>query len=58
MNDELHFWEEIIAKIRKWDRDEHTWATIDKRPEHKNIKTKERLIKELMSEYKLEKQLK
>jgi hypothetical protein len=48
-------WEELIAKIRQWDRREHDWAMRDNSKEHQNIVPKDRFIKLLMQEYDLKK---
>ncbi len=53
MNEELNYWEELVARIRGWDRMEHNWACSNEKMEHENLKTKESFIKELMRDYEL-----
>jgi hypothetical protein len=55
MNDNISEWEELVAKIRQWDRREHDWATRDTSVEHKTRISKESFIKSLMRTYDLKK---
>lgn len=48
-------WEDLVLKIRIWDRQEHNWAVTNKTVETKGIRTKERFIKSLMDKYELKK---
>lgn len=52
---QIESWEVVISWIRLWDRREHDWAAKDKSLDHKNRKTKESLIKDLMKEFNLKK---
>jgi hypothetical protein len=55
MSNNISEWEELVAKIREWDRREHNWAVtigvVDPRPGT----AKEIFIKTLMREYDLKK---
>lgn len=48
-------WEELVLKIRTWDRKEHNWAVTNNRVEVTNLRTKESFIKSLMEQYELKK---
>ena len=55
MKRNMNQWQALVAKIREWDRKEHNWACSNRAIEHKNLKTKNDFIHELMKEYKLQK---
>lgn len=50
-------WEDLVLKIRTWDRNEHNWARAfaSENVEIKNLKTKDSFIKSLMDQYELKK---
>lgn len=48
-------WEDLVAKIRIWDRTEHNWAVTNSLVETNNLQTKESFIKSLMDKYELKK---
>lgn len=45
-------WEDLVLKIRKWDREEHNWASLGL-VDTKNLETKSDFIASLMKEYEL-----
>lgn len=47
-------WEDLVMKIRKWDREEHNWYSLGL-VDTKNLKTKPDFIVSLMKEYELKK---
>lgn len=55
MSNNISEWEELVAKIRAWDRSEHDWAASSKSIDHVSISAKERFIKTLMLQYDLKK---
>lgn len=59
-NNNLEFeeWEELILKIRTWDRREHNWAVTNEKVETHNLQTKESFIKSLMKDFYLERKVK
>lgn len=48
-------WEDLVLKIRTWDREEHNWAVTRNRVDVTNLRTKESFIKSLMDQYELKK---
>lgn len=48
-------WEELVAKIRAWDRSEHDWAASSKSIDHVSVSAKDSFIKSLMLDYELKK---
>lgn len=47
-------WEDLVLRIRKWDREEHNWYSLGL-VDTKNLKTKPDFIASLMKEYELKK---
>jgi len=54
-NKNISHWQELIAKIREWDRREHNWAMSRERMPQNNLVTKTDFIHTLMKIYNIEK---
>jgi hypothetical protein len=54
-NDYFFIWEELVNKIREWDRREHNWAVTNKVVDRTNLITKASFIGSLMQQYELKK---
>jgi hypothetical protein len=55
MSNNISDWEELVAKIREWDRREHNWAVTNKTVDLKPVGAKKSFIQTLMQEYDLKK---